>query len=189
MEALLSEPLIFKALDSFGRQGVAEIVSAIQTLPVTRFGPVNSSGQLAESVRYELSETNDGARLTFFAASYALTAVFGRKPGKFPPVARILQWMDDKPITVELTRRKDGGARQVRTGPGQSRDRTLLDEKKTVAFLIARAIAEKGTLLHQAGKPSQLLATITGAEATARLQALLLPGIVAAVTDALREAA
>lgn len=189
MDDLLNDPLILKALDSFGTTGVAQIQTAIQTLPVTRFGPVNASGQLAASVRYEVQVLPDSARLTFYAAEYALTAVFGRRPGKYPPVARILQWMEDKPLTVVLTRRKDGTPRLVRTGPGSTRERTLLDEKKTVAFLISRAIAEKGTLLHQAGKPSQLLDGITGEAAIAGLQEALLPGLVRQLTHALQEAA
>lgn len=175
---LLNDPLILKALDTLGNEGIAEIKNAIYTLPVTRFGPVNASGQLADSVRFDVQVSADGARLTYYAAEYALTAVFGRKPGKFPPISRILQWIDDKGLTIELTKRKDGTARQVRTGPGTTRDRTLVDEKRTVAFLIGRAIAEKGTLLHQAGKPSQLLEGLTGSAAIARLKEAVLPGLV-----------
>ncbi|NVO33265.1 hypothetical protein [Hymenobacter lapidiphilus] len=185
MQTLLNDPLILRALDSLGKSGVVSIVEAIKTEPVTKFGAVNASGQLAASVRYEVAVSDDSARLTYYAASYALTAVFGRKPGKFPPIERLLQWIDDKPLTIELTRRQDGTARQVRTGPGSSRDRTLLDEKKTVAFLIGRAIAEKGTLLHQAGKPSDLLAGISSDEAIARLTQAVMPGLVRTLTTAL----
>lgn len=157
------------ALDAFGRKGVAAIVDNIRTLPLTRFGPANASGQLAASVRYELTGNEEGARLTFYAASYALTLVFGRKPGKFPPLSQLLQWIENKGI---LPRPDEKGR---------------VPSKKSLAFLIGRAIAEKGTILHQAQKPSQLLDPITSSAAVDELSTSLLPGVIERVLNAVRE--
>lgn len=157
------------ALDAFGRSGVEAIVGNIRTLPVTQYGPVNASGQLAASVRYELVGRQDGAQLTFWAASYALTAVFGRKPGRRPPMAQLLRWIEAKGILP----RPDTKGR--------------VPSKQSLAFLIGRAIAEKGTILHQAQKPSQLLDPITSTAAVDKLTVSLLPGLVDRVLNAVRE--
>ena len=161
---------ILVALDSFGRQGVESIVDNIRSLPVTQYGPVNASGQLAASVRYELVGRQDGAQLTFWAASYALTAVFGRKPGKRPPLAQLLRWIDAKGILP----RPDAKGR--------------VPSKQSLAFLIGRAIAEKGTILHQAGSPSKLLDPITSPAAIDGLTKSILPGAVQHVLNSVREA-
>jgi len=69
----------------------------------------------------------------FKAADWLPFAVFGRKSGKFPPATRIdgrlrwlqiEQWIRDKPLSIS------GG-----------------DDIMTVAYLVARKIAEKGTSL------------------------------------------
>lgn len=159
------------ALDAFGRKGVVAIVDNIRTLPITHFGPANASGQLAASVRYDLTGNVEGAQLTFYAASYALTLVFGRKPGKFPPVGQILQWIERKGILP----RPDAKGK--------------VPSKQSLAFLIGRAIAEKGTILHQAGSPSKLLDPITTDAALQELTQQVLPGVVERVLNAVREAA
>lgn len=158
------------ALDAFGQKGVAAIVDNIRTLPLTRFGPANASGQLAASVRYTVEDNVDTARLTFYAASYALTLVFGRKPGKFPPVGAILDWIEQKGILPK----PDAKGR--------------IPSKQSLAFLIGRAIAEKGTILHQAGSPSKLLEPVTSTAAVQELTRTVLPTLVQRVVSALQEA-
>ena len=59
-------------------------------------------------------------------ADYWKWAEYGRKPGKFPPIEKIKEWIKVKPI---LPRPTDG----------------KLPTENQLAFLIARKIATKGT--------------------------------------------
>lgn len=70
---------------------------------------------------------------------------YGRAPGKMPPVSALMQWIDAKGIIPK----------------GIS--------KKSLAFLIARKIANEGTTLFRQNQPSGV---ITGAITEDRLNAL-----------------
>ena len=59
----------------------------------------------------------------------------GRKPGGFPPLSIIEQWVKDKGLQI----------RDITTGRFRRKTPTTT---KQVAFLIARKIAEKGTDIH-----------------------------------------
>lgn len=68
----------------------------------------------------------------------------GRGPGKMPPVSNIMQWIIDKRLPIEESRRKG------------------------LAFAIARNIARRGTLLfRQGGKSGVLSNNITASRVTA----------------------
>ena len=83
-----------------------------------------ASGRTRDSLKVELTE--DGGILWGRQAFGALET--GRKPGKVPKGFSdiILRWMDEKGITVE--------------------------HPKSFAYLVARRIANEGTLLYRSGK-------------------------------------
>lgn len=158
-------------LTEYGENLVASLQADIASKPVTRYGPVNASGRLAASLRFDVAETPTGYRLTLYGATYALTLEYGRRPGKFPNLLAIQQWIEDKGIVP----RPDAKGRPVST--------------KSLAYLIGRAIAQKGTLLYQAGQPSGLFGDHIGPAIVAQeLAKLLLPVLHEQVVSALRAA-
>jgi hypothetical protein len=77
---------------------------------------IRASGRSAASLR-EVTEPA-GGRL--FGKGYFHFQKVGRRPGKFPPIDAILNWIEEKGITPDIS-------------------------KKSLAFLIARKIARLGT--------------------------------------------
>lgn len=84
-----------------------------------------SSGKSAKSLRIVSGETSG----TLFGSAYFFQQVNGRKPGKFPPVSAIIDWIREKGIKA-----------------------TDIPER-SLAFIIARKIAEKGTDIYQGKRP------------------------------------
>jgi len=119
---MLSTELI---LDEVGSVVSDRLVNDIKTKRVTKYGAVNASGKLAESVRYDV--TNNGETLRVYAEDYIYYLVHGRKNGKRPPKQAIREWIDAKGISPD----------------GISKD--------SLAFLIARKIGEVGTTIYQQG--------------------------------------
>lgn len=159
-------------LSEYAKDLVAGLQADIASKAVTPFGAVNASGRLAASLRYEVSETATGYRLVLYAASYALALEYGRRPGKFPNITSIRLWIDHKGIVPH----PDAKGRAV--------------SKNSLAFLIARKIANQGTTIYQQGRPSQLFgARLAGDIVAAELAKLLLPVIREQVASALRVAA
>lgn len=103
-------------LIGYGEYIVAELKSAIKDKQATKFGAVNASGDLYNSIRYEVD--NKGLRV--YALDYIFNVEYGRAPGKFPPREAILKWIDEKNLTFDIP-------------------------VNSLAFLIARKIARKGT--------------------------------------------
>jgi hypothetical protein len=159
-------------LTEYGASLVASLQERIKSEPVTRFGAVTSSGNLAASLRTEVVITATGYRLLLFGASYALALEYGRKPGKFPPLKSIQLWIDAKGLTQQ-----PGGASVTANEKGYS----------SLAFLIGRKIAQNGTMLYQAGQPSKLFGARIGADIVpAELAKALLPVLREQVRSALR---
>lgn len=116
--------LVDEILRQFGERIVNQLKLDIGNKKITKFGAVNASGKLKESIRYEVSS----GTLRVYALGYSYFLEFGRKPGKRPPTAAIAQWIEDKGIVP------DGKI-----------------SKKSLAFLIAKKIGEKGSLIYQQG--------------------------------------
>lgn len=128
-------------LEGIGSEIVERLKNDIQKkVLVAGKPPANASGKLAESLRYEATEES----LKVYALDYIYYLQFGRKPGKKPPKAVIRKWIDDKGIVPE-----------ERNGKTISKD--------SLAFLIQRAIGEKGTMIYQQGG-SDLLSSIINEE-------------------------
>lgn len=93
---------------------------------------MKASGQWLDSLEVEASETN--ARI--YGEDYTEYLVNGREPGKFPPIDAIKQWIDDKGIVSDIP-------------------------VSSLAFLIARKIANEGTEYYKQGGTDLIDAVIT----------------------------
>lgn len=90
---------------------------------------MKASGNWEKSLEVEISGNQDLMTGRIYGEHYTQQLVFGREPGKFPPIKSIEQWIKDKGIEP-------------------------LDKKmkiSSLAFLIARKIAKEGTKYYQAG--------------------------------------
>lgn len=114
-------------LAQFGARIVSQLQNDILTKDITKYGPANASGALAKSIRFDVS---DGT-LTIYGLDYIYYLENGRKPGTFPNVQSILDWIDAKGIMSQLTDKKIS--------------------KDSLAYLIGRKIATKGTTVYQQG--------------------------------------
>jgi hypothetical protein len=154
-----------------------ELLSAcrdqVATLPVTRYGPVNASGRLAQELRREAFEVPGGFRLQVYAPGYALTLIFGRRPGTFPNLTGIKQWIAVKGIVPHPDKH----------GKAVSTD--------SLAYLIGRKIQREGNTVWQEnqGQPSPLFKEILGADdVLAALKAHFVPVLIERVFNVLAEA-
>ncbi len=101
---------------------------------------IKASGKSAASLHNIITPTSG----SLVGAKYFYQQMFGRKPGKFPPIDEILNWIREKRITP----------RDAKTSERQ------------LAFLFARKIAQSGTNIFQ--KKSE------GLEVREEIKALLL---------------
>ena len=99
----------------------------------------NATGELISSIKPTTPELVNGT----FECSLSLAPHWkyvenGRRPGKFPPVDNILDWVKAKP---QLTRPNRLDRKEI--SPNVTSGGTLLTPKQ-LAFLVARKIATKG---------------------------------------------
>jgi hypothetical protein len=105
------------------KETISEWLSETQELMIKKYDELGfrASGDWAKSLENEVTEGNEKYTGTISGANYTYWMEHGRKPGKFPPRAFIIQWIQEKPIYYK--------------------DITL----NSLAFLIARKIARDGT--------------------------------------------
>jgi hypothetical protein len=101
-------------LDALGREYVAELTQQLISADKV------ASGQLINSLDYEVLETVNGLVLKIIADDYLKFVDEGRKPGKRPPQKAILKWVEQRGIKIKK----------------QTSSQT--------AFVIARSIGKKG---------------------------------------------
>lgn len=89
---------------------------------------IRASGASAESLRIETSD--EGGKL--YGSAYFYQQIFGRKPGSFPPIEDILEWIFVKGIEPKNER----------------------DSYEDLAFMFARKIANSGTDIYQGKRPA-----------------------------------
>jgi len=89
---------------------------------------IRSSGKSAQSLKTRV-DANSG---TLTGARYFYQQKFGRKPGRFPPIDDILDWIREKRITP----------RDPKT------------TERQLAFLFARKIAQSGTDIFEGKRPA-----------------------------------
>jgi hypothetical protein len=85
---------------------------------------MKASGQSASTLRVEVS----GHEGNLFGAHYIKYQITGRGPGGFPPIDKIVTWL-------------------------QYKGQTVSGSIRSVAFLIARKIANEGTDIYQGKRP------------------------------------
>tara|TARA_R110002167_G_scaffold363335_1_gene583299 strand:+ start:263 stop:757 length:495 start_codon:yes stop_codon:yes gene_type:complete len=113
-------------LRSFAEQTKADIQTAIKTKRITKFGAVNSSGRLHDSV--EIQYTDNGFKI--LANGYIEGLIDGIAPGQ--STARVLDiktWIQEKPVNTPLP-------------------------INTLAYLITRSISKKGNMVWRTHKGS-----------------------------------
>ena len=99
---------------------------------------INASYKLLNSVETTVKRNDDEFIVSINLEDYWIFVENGRKPGRFPPIDKILEWIRIKPVIP------------------YSDSRGRLPTEEQLAFLIARKIAEQGT------EPKNVLAeTIT----------------------------
>jgi hypothetical protein len=101
---------------------------------------MSSSGKWRKSLKTEVY-LKDNNRLVaqITGLNYTEQLAFGRRPGKFPPISAIEQWIKDKPINF------------IETEISIS----------SLAFLIARKIATEGTKYFQQGGTDLIQSVVT----------------------------
>ena len=101
-------------LDALGREYVAELTQQLISADKV------ASGQLINSLDYEVLETVNGLVLKIIADDYLKFVDEGRRPGKRPPQRAILKWIESRNIKIK------------KQTPAQT------------AFIISRSIGKKG---------------------------------------------
>jgi hypothetical protein len=137
-----------KVMDSYGQIISEEIVALL-----ARKGK-NATGVLSNSINYEITLDEDRIELTIVYADYGKYVLSGRRaygksdPQKgMPNITAIEKWIRDKkiPVVVEGTKgrtKKQGTGKNA--GTGKTKKLTKRGEEKSLAFVIARAIARDG---------------------------------------------
>lgn len=86
-------------LRNFAEQLKAEIQKAIKTKKVTKYGAVNSSGRLHDSV--EIRYTENGFQI--LANDYITGLIWGVKPNESTAtIGAISKWIDEKPLQSSI---------------------------------------------------------------------------------------
>lgn len=102
---------------------IQDWLNETQDLMVVKYDQLGfrASGDWEKSLTSQVQQTQTGFHATIEGANYTYWMENGRKAGKFPPRAAILEWIEQKNIVAEgIT-------------------------KNSLAFLIARKIAREGT--------------------------------------------
>ena len=141
-----------EVLNRFGERFVSAIKTALQTKDMTGYGPSVATGDLLNSIRYEVN----GNSLTIFGKQYIGALENGRKPtentGDGTLREKIRRWIDVKGIEPDDI------------------------SKDSLAYLIARKIHEEGTTIYRkyAGGSSGLLSDAINEDEIESLQDALI---------------
>jgi hypothetical protein len=150
-------------LDTIGQQAVQRLKNNILNVTYNGIQPANNTGKLANSVRYEATET----RVTVYAESYVYNVSEGRRPGKYPPYNP-----NDTRYGYKQRGENKGKPRGtfpnladwVETKAGvKSRlgfDGKTEAEKAGTVFAIAKKMKEEGNLIHRKGGSDMLSSVI-----------------------------
>lgn len=91
---------------------------------------VNSTSNLSNSVTFTIDQNGDSWEVKLNILSYWKWIEYGRKPGKFPPVNAMIEYVRQKPIIPKPYTLPSG--------------RQLIPTENQIAFLIGRKIKEDG---------------------------------------------
>ena len=109
----------------------------------TSFGPMNNTGEAANSLRWKIDNGNLVIYSTMAKSfNHIMTLETGRKPGKMPPTEPIFQWVQQRGINPSDI------------------------SQESLAYLIARKIGREGTQVYQdytaTGKGTGIILDIVG---------------------------
>lgn len=128
---------------SAANKTIGQLRSNIETKAPTSYGPMNNTGESALSFRYRwVSETqmqiySDMPGRSF---NYIMTLEDGRGPGKMPPTAPILEWLQQRGINPPDIK------------------------QESLAFLIARKIGREGSLVFRLGGNTGIISQVQSEE-------------------------
>lgn len=134
---------IDRIVKGFAESVIAGIQNNIRTKQVTKYGAMNTTGQMADSLGYKW----DGSNLVIYSTEKYFTVLeTGRKPGKMPydknkPYNEqpIYKWIEAKSISKDIS-------------------------TKSLAYLIARKIGKEGSLLYRQGGKSGVISEFINAQ-------------------------
>lgn len=157
-------------LDDIGKQAVTRLQNNIRNVDYSGFGSANNTGKLANSVRYEATDT----RVTLYAESYVFNVSEGRKAGKYPPYNPNDTRYGFK--TKGVNKGKPRGtfpniADWIETKQSANSRFNFasksLSEKAGLVWVITKGIKERGTVIAQKGGSDMLKSVIDEAFTTA----------------------
>lgn len=106
-----------------------------------------ATGNLIQSIKFPVKVFGTKYVATLSMDDYWKFVEEGRKPGKFPPIDKILQWTVEKGLTLNpLSNRRKKLIRGLKHKKLKKAVKQISKEKlrKSLAFLIGRNIAAKG---------------------------------------------
>ena len=138
---------IKQVLNDFGKDTVEKLKQSIDRSDAV------ASGVLRESLDFEVTETQSGFefKLDFTKGEgykYAKAVDKGRRPGKQPPLEPIMRWIANKGIAlppVSTRRQKLTKSLKNKTVRKTLKQLSTQQRARSLAYLIARKIGEKGT--------------------------------------------
>jgi hypothetical protein len=131
---------------------------------------LRASGDWANSLESVINEKDHITNIKLYGNNYTEQLIKGREPGKFPPIKSIEKWIYDKGI------RAIGKEISI----------------SSLAFLIARKIANEGTKIYQKGGTDLVSSVITPQRIQSiinRVSEINLDVIVKGITQQLKEVA
>lgn len=111
-------------------------VSSAKVLAESRRTAPKVFGNLVRSSRILIRKDE---QLVEYNAGYAYYAEMGRKPGKWPPIQPILDWVHKRGL---------GGTYSIKTKKRAGNYDSQIKQDRGIAFVIARSIGKKGTRPH-----------------------------------------
>lgn len=125
---------VLDVIELFGEEKVKELVNNLERSKSV------ASGNLSESVRFTVNIFGSTYRFNLLLADYYEWVDKGRKPGKMPPTKNILKWIGQRGLEVSAL--KGYGKNKA---AGKVSIATNLQKTRSLAYLIAKKIGEKGT--------------------------------------------
>lgn len=120
-------------LNRYGAEVTAELTDNLE------FDKKNATGNLSESIRYQVKILGKQYVFELFMADYWKWVDKGRRAGKAPPQKAILQWLTDKRVGSFIR----GQGKNKAVG-NKSILATNLQAQRSLAYLISRKIAKHG---------------------------------------------
>lgn len=127
-----------KVLEQFGIDAITKMTDILTASRKV------STGQLIDSLKFRVKRMGQTLTFELEMLEYWKWVDQGRRPGKQPPPQTILDWVKQKPITVQT-----GDTHIIKSGPNRGKPlklRAVPEDKKqrSLAFLIGRKIGRFG---------------------------------------------